>query len=89
MKILFTGASSFTGFWFVKALAEAGHRVTATFTKDSFQDYKGLHRERIEQSKNLYESVFNCRFGDDRFLDLLSSGSFDVLCCHGADVTNY
>ena len=89
MKILFTGASSFTGFWFVKALAEAGHRITAVFTKNSFEDYEGLRRERIEQSKNLYEPVFNCRFGDDRFLDLLSSGSFDVLCCHGADVTNY
>ena len=27
MKILFTGASSFTGYWFVKTLAEAGHEV--------------------------------------------------------------
>ena len=29
MKILFTGASSFTGYWFVKELAERGHEVTA------------------------------------------------------------
>ena len=31
MKILFTGASSFTGFWFARALAAAGHEVVATF----------------------------------------------------------
>lgn len=89
MKILFTGASSFTGFWFIKALNEAGHRITAVFTKDSYKAYEGLRRERIEQSKSLYEPIFNCRFGDDRFLDLIATGSFDVLCCHGADVTNY
>ncbi len=31
MKILFTGASSFTGFWFAKELAAAGHEVFAVF----------------------------------------------------------
>ena len=31
MKILFTGASSFTGFWFVRELAAAGCEVTAVF----------------------------------------------------------
>lgn len=33
MKVLFTGASSFTGFWFVRELAAAGHDVTALFRK--------------------------------------------------------
>ena len=33
MKILFTGASSFTGMWFARALASAGHDVVATFRK--------------------------------------------------------
>jgi nucleoside-diphosphate-sugar epimerase len=27
MKILFTGATSFTGYWFVKTLAAAGHQI--------------------------------------------------------------
>ena len=31
MKILFTGGSSFTGYWFVRELAAAGHDVTAVF----------------------------------------------------------
>ena len=29
MRVLLTGASSFTGAWFVHALAEAGHEVVA------------------------------------------------------------
>ena len=31
MKILFTGGSSFTGSWFIRELAAAGHEVTAIF----------------------------------------------------------
>jgi hypothetical protein len=31
MKILFTGASSFTGMWFVRELAAAGHDVVPPF----------------------------------------------------------
>ena len=33
MKILFTGASSFTGYWFAKQLASAGHEVFALFRR--------------------------------------------------------
>ena len=33
MKILFTGASSFTSHWFVSKLAERGHEIWATFTR--------------------------------------------------------
>ena len=31
MNILFTGGSSFTGSWFIRELAAAGHQVTAIF----------------------------------------------------------
>jgi nucleoside-diphosphate-sugar epimerase len=31
MRILLTGASSFTGYWFAQELVAAGHAVTATF----------------------------------------------------------
>ena len=33
MKILITGGSSFTGYWFIKELAAAGHEMFATFTR--------------------------------------------------------
>ena len=47
MKILFTGGSSFTGFWFIRELAAAGHEVTAIFRKRA-EDYADeIRRQRV------------------------------------------
>ena len=65
MRILFTGASSFTGFWFVKSLAEAGHQVSATFrgaTADAYEQTRGL---RVGKIVNLCEPLYSCAFGGD------------------------
>jgi len=89
MKILFTGASSFTGMWFVRALVADGHEVVAPIHK-SKNAYDGLRKERIESIKNECRLVFECPFGSDSFMDLIrSESSWDLLCHHAADVTNY
>ena len=90
MKILFTGASSFTGFWFVRLLAEAGHEVRATFTRSSVSDYAdgGVRQARVEMLQSLCEPVWGCGFGDEAFMAELQRGC-DVLCHHAADVTDY
>lgn len=89
MKILFTGASSFTGFWFVKALAEAGHKVVATF-RSSTEVYQGTRRERVEKCLKLCKAHFGASFGNDKFLKLISEeGPWDLFCHHAAEVTNY
>ncbi len=90
MKILFTGASSFTGYWFATKLADAGHEVLCTFTRGSTEAYGDDVRGRrvrhvVERSKPL----FSCCFGDERFLGLLNHEKFDLLCHHAADATNY
>lgn len=89
MKILFTGGSSFTGCWFVQELALAGHEVVATFRRkpDDYPDE--LRRERVALALQNARGVFECSFGDERFLQLLHDEHWDVLCHHGADVTNY
>ena len=47
MKILFTGGSSFTGFWFIHELASAGHTVTAIFRRQA-EEYRDIvRRERV------------------------------------------
>ena len=46
MKVLFTGASSFSGFWFVQALAKYGHEVVAVFQRQA-HDYEGLRAHRV------------------------------------------
>ena len=89
MKILFTGGSSFTGYWFIRELVTAGHDVVATFTQ-SPEHYEGIRRERMTLIHALCETRFNCRFGDVRFQQLIAAEShWDLLCHHGADATDY
>jgi nucleoside-diphosphate-sugar epimerase len=88
MKILFTGASSFTGFWFVKTLAAAGHEIICPVTKD-LADYSETRGQRIEQLKPLCQFIPCATFGSENFLSAVHENNFDLLCHHAADVTNY
>lgn len=89
MKILLTGASSFTGMWFARELAAAGHEVVATFRQpaDSYADE--LRRTRVSRALESCTGVFACSFGDAAFLDLARGERWDLFCHHAADVTNY
>lgn len=91
MNILFTGASSFTGSWFVQALAQAGHQVVATFQKPAAAYASdALRAARVEKVQALAQrSVFGLSFGDPQFVALLASQRWDLLCHHAADVTDY
>ncbi|MBK9118906.1 MAG: NAD(P)-dependent oxidoreductase [Phycisphaerales bacterium] len=88
MRILFTGASSFTGCWFVRALAAAGHTVVATFRQPA-EAYEGVRAERVRLATGACHPVYGVSFGDEAFLQLVVSEPFDVLAHHAADVTNY
>lgn len=88
MNVLFTGASSFTGYWFVKELVEAGHEVTCTFTKDP-SEYQGVRKERVEEIRGLCKPLDKVKFGDDKFLEAIKGGKWDLLCHHAAEVGNY
>lgn len=89
MKILITGGSSFTGCWFIRELAKAGHTVVATFQSrpDNYAD--DLRRQRVALALEHARGVFDCSFGDPTFLELVRSDRWDVFCHHAADVTNY
>lgn len=89
MKILFTGASSFTGYWFAKQLASAGHDVFVVFRRQ-FKDYSDdLRRKRIEGLSDICRPVYGVSFGDDRFLRLIEDGKWDLLCHHAAEAADY
>lgn len=88
MRVLFTGASSFTGMWFVEALAESGHEVVTIFQKPR-DAYSGIRQQRVERVCKHSKPVFECSFGSDRFLSLLREQPWDLFCHHAADVTNY
>ncbi len=88
MNILLTGASSFTGLWFAKALTRAGHRVAAPLRR-ARADYEGLRRDRVETVGEFAELIENCSFGSERFLELARSDHWDALCHHAAEVGDY
>lgn len=89
LKILLTGASSFTGYWFARTLAGAGHDVLATLQR-SAEAYEGLRAGRVREISSNCAAVYDCTFGSERFRQLIAGeGPWDVLCHHAADVSNY
>jgi UDP-glucose 4-epimerase len=88
VKILFTGASSFTGFWFAGRLAAAGAEVTAAL-RGRPATYQGVRAERVSRLAHAVEIAPDCPFGGERFVDLIRARSFDVLCHHAAEVRDY
>ena len=48
MKILFTGASSFTGMHFIEALLLEGHEVLAVFSRP-MEAYTGISQVRMKR----------------------------------------
>jgi nucleoside-diphosphate-sugar epimerase len=89
MKILFTGGSSFTGYWFAKQLVSAGHEVFVVFRRQPKEYPDDLRRERVEMLSDICRPILGASFGDDQFLQLIRESSWDLLCHHAADVTNY
>lgn len=88
MRVLLTGASSFTGSWFARELAAAGHHVVATF-RGSEQSYEGIRGTRVKTVKPLIEPVWDVEFGDERFQEIVSQGQYDLFLHHAAEMTDY
>jgi len=89
MKILFTGASSFTGYWMARELAEAGHEVVATFTHPKAESYEGLRGQRVQRVLPWVRPIFAVSTGSPSFLDLLRSEDWDLWAQHGAEAKDY
>jgi len=88
VKILLTGASSFTGYWFARELASAGHHVVAPL-RGAQASYAGVRGTRVQALSGCAEIVWECPFGAARFLDLAAGQAFELLCHHAARVTDY
>ncbi|MGX2040495.1 NAD-dependent epimerase/dehydratase family protein [Methylocaldum sp. MU1018] len=89
MKVLLTGGSSFTGYWFAKALSEAGHHVVAPLRGGLDSYAQGARSERVRRLQAIAETVGDCVFGGTRFKDLVRTGGYDLLCHHAARVGDY
>jgi len=91
MKILFLGASSFTGFHFVKKLSKnRNNQVYCLFTKNK-SNYHSVRANRINilsKKKNI-KLIYEIKFGDLKFVKLIKKKKFNVLCLHHAETKNY
>lgn len=89
LRILFTGATSFTGMWFVEKLADDGHDVVAAIRGPS-ESYCGLRAERLGRLAGRCSFAWNLPFGTAEFLGLIGREKpFDLLCHHAAEVKDY
>jgi nucleoside-diphosphate-sugar epimerase len=89
MKILFTGASSFTGLWFARELATGGHEVTAIFRHRADEYTDPVRSARVALVREICRPVHGCSFGDSSFLAVVREGNWDLVCHHAAEVANY
>jgi UDP-glucose 4-epimerase len=89
VKLLLTGASSFTGFWFARSLNAAGHHVVAPLRGGKNDYTQGIRAERVRLLTGFCETVWDCPFGSDAFIAMAGAGGYDVLCHHAARVSDY
>lgn len=88
MKLLLTGASSFTGYWFAQTLRSRGHEVLSPLLGKR-GSYSGVRGERVAQLESLGVVIsWETPFGSDGFFDLVGEG-IDMVCHHAAHVENY
>jgi nucleoside-diphosphate-sugar epimerase len=74
--------------WFAEKLVASGAAVTAPL-RAAPETYPGVRAKRVERLGKIVEIVPNCVFGDERFLELVGSRTFDALCHHAAEVGDY
>jgi len=88
MRVLLTGASSFSGYWFAAKLKAKGFEVVAPLRAAPAQ-YEGVRADRVRKLADVAEIVPNCPFGEPAFMELISANRFDVFCHHAARVADY
>jgi UDP-glucose 4-epimerase len=88
MKILLTGASSFTGYWFACALSAAGHEVCCAVRGEVAQQ-DGVRGERVRRLADAVRCEHGVVFGSAGFMRLVDEGGWDVLCHHAAEASDY
>ena len=90
MKIVLTGGSSFSGLWYARALASAGHEVVMPLRATSIGEYVGIRASRVRELEKYGRVIWGIDFGSENFFAWLQNESLpDIFCCHAASVTGH
>jgi UDP-glucose 4-epimerase len=88
MKALLTGASSFSGFWFARALAERGVEGVAPL-RGELGSYSGIRGARVRRLAEIATVVPQTEFGSPEFFEMFDRTECELFCHHAARVTDY
>jgi len=89
MKVLFTGVSSFTGFWIANYFGINGYDVDAILTKKTITQYDSIRTNRLLKLNSNIKLIYDCKFGDNNFLSLLKNNKYDIIIHHASYVNSY
>ena len=88
MKVLFTGSSSFTGYYFLKEINKNKIKTFAVFSREK-KEYKKIFQKEILNSKMRY--IVPCKkvnFGSKKYIDIIKKENINVICFHHFIVGN-
>lgn len=72
-------------------MAEAGHQVTATFTRESVEAYPeaGFARARVQMLQPYITPIWQASMGNEAFFAALEAQPWDAICLHASFVSNH
>lgn len=89
MRVLMTGASSFTGAWIAKALIEEGAELWAALARERAAG-GFLRASRLSLFERRSKVIDLCPLGSERWFEMLDwAPPFDLVIFHGAMVGNF
>jgi UDP-glucose 4-epimerase len=90
LKILLTGATSLTGFWFAQELKSQGADVVCLVTGESSASYQNLKSaNRFALLAEGFRFIFKAPFGSEKFINAIRNERADILCLHGSHIPDY
>lgn len=88
MKILFTGSSSFTGYYFLKELNKNKIESFAIFSKKKKTYKKNYQRDILNNKMKYIKPISNVSFGSKKYTNIIKTKKINILCFHHFIVGN-
>ena len=86
-RILLTGCSSFTGYWFARELINLGFELCCPLPHE-YDEYLGVKKQRLDFIRDKATLVFKCPFGTNGFIELCKNHYYGM-GFHGFYMENY